>query len=78
MGRVRGAGERSGRALILVLPVSSRVDRQSSTRHLPPSERETIQELQVSAEELWQSRGLPRRIQDTEVLWIEDNLLKAP
>ena len=30
--RVRGAGERRGRALILVLPVSSRVDRQSSTR----------------------------------------------
>ena len=76
--RVRGAGERRGRALILVLPVSSRVDRQSSTRCHPPSERETIRELQVSAEELWRSRGLPRRIQDTEDLWIEDNLLKAP
>ena len=76
--RVRGAGELRGRALILVLPVSSRVDRQSSTRCHPPSERAKIQELQVSAEELWRSHGLPRRIQDTEVLWIEDNLLKAP
>ena len=76
--RVRGAGELRGRALILVLPVSSRVDRVVLRGSAIIGAGDNPRVTSVSAEELWRSRGLPRRIQDTEDLWIEDNLLKAP